>query len=144
MNFLFEHLDKILIAAAIGQILIAGINMRLDKLLNWTDELGGLSRLLYEVFYVHKWFISVTCLMFGVLTIRFASDMATGAYEMARWLAAAIGIFWGIRTAIQWCFYSSEHWKGKTKETVIHWIFTVAYGGCTFFYLLAAFSNQEG
>jgi len=138
MNLITDHLDKILIAAAIGQLIIACINMRLDKMLHWRDELNGLSRLLYEVFYVHKWYISITLVIFGVLTIRFAGDIATGAYEMARWLAAGIGIFWGIRVLIQWVFYSNDHWKGKRKETVIHWILTFAYGGCAVAYLFAA------
>ena len=48
MNTLLEHLDKLLIAAAIGQIAIAGLNMRLDKMLNWDKELSGVSRLLQD------------------------------------------------------------------------------------------------
>ena len=64
MNLLFDHLDKILIAAAVGQIAIAGLNMRLDKMLDWDKELSGVSKLLQEVFVVHKWFITITLLIF--------------------------------------------------------------------------------
>ena len=99
-----KYLDEILIAAAIGQLMIAVINLRLDRILKWEDELDGLSKLLREVFHVHKWFITITLIIFGAITIRFASDITAGAYEMARWFAAGVGIFWGIRTLIQWFF----------------------------------------
>ena len=133
------QIEKALIAAAIGQLAIAGLNMRLDKLLGWESELNGISLLLREVFYVHKWFITITLLIFGVITIRFASDIGSANYEMARWFAASAGIFWGIRTAIQWLFYSSDHWKGNPSRTAVHWILTVCYGGCAILYLYAAF-----
>ena len=139
IDLLLENLDKILIAAAIGQLAIAALNMRLDKLLDWDTELKGVSKLLREVFYVHKWFITITLLIFGVITIRFANDIGTGSYEMARWFAGGIGIFWAIRTVIQWLFYSSSHWKGNPGRTAVHWILTIAYGGCAFVYLVAAF-----
>ena len=44
--------------------------------------------------------------MFAVLTWRFAREMATGTIPIAVWLAAAIGIFWGIRAVMQWTYYS--------------------------------------
>ena len=139
MNLLFDHLDKILIAAAVGQIAIAGLNMRLDKMLDWDKELSGVSKLLQEVFVVHKWFITITLLIFGIITIRFAEPIGSAAFEMTRWFAAGVGIFWAIRTGIQWFYYSSSHWKGDKGRTVIHSILSISYGGCAAVYLLAAF-----
>ena len=78
-DLLIANLNTILIAAAIGQILIAMLNMRLDKLLHWDSELKSVSQLLREVFYVHKWFITITLLIFGIITIRFANDIGTGS-----------------------------------------------------------------
>ena len=139
MNLLFEHLDKILVAAAIGQLMIAAINMRLDRFLNWDEDLQAIPKLLQEVFVVHKWFISITLVIFGVITIQFASDIANAEYEMARWFAAGVGGFWAIRTLIQWFYYGWENWRGKRKETFIHWTLTVCYGGAALVYLVAAF-----
>jgi len=139
MQIIQEHLAKILIAAAIGQILIAIINLRLDRLLNWHDELNQISNLLREVFHVHKWFITITLSIFGIITIRFAGEIAHPVHEMPRWFAAGVGFFWGIRTLLQWTYYSKDHWKGNTNRTVIHWILTICYGGCAVTYLLAAF-----
>jgi hypothetical protein len=139
MNIIMIHLDQLLIAAAIGQILIAIINLRLDRLLNWQKELHQISSLLREVFYVHKWFITITLLIFGIITIRFAGDIAHPSYEMPRWFAAGVGIFWAIRTLFQWTYYSKDHWIGNCGRTAIHWILTICYGGCAATYLIAAF-----
>ena len=132
--------EGLLIAAAIGQITIAAINLRLDKILQWEGELSGLSKLIREVFHVHKWFITITLIIFGLITLRFAHDIASGAYDMARWFAAGVGFFWCLRTVIQWSFYSWEHWRGRRRETVVHWILTVGYGGFAVVYLAAAFT----
>ncbi|MCF6312225.1 MAG: hypothetical protein L3J39_07215 [Verrucomicrobiales bacterium] len=139
MNIILNYITEILIAAAIGQLMIAAINLRLDKLLLWQDDLKTLPKLLQQVFTVHKWFITITLLIFATITLRFASDIGEARYEMTRWFAAGVGFFWLIRTAIQWFFYSWDNWRGKTKETLIHWTLTFCYGGAAFIYLLAAF-----
>lgn len=139
MKLILDNLPIILFAAAIGQIAIACLNTRLDKMLNWDQELNNLSLLLREVFVIHKWFITITLLIFGAITIRFAQPMGTAEFEMARWLAAGIGIFWAIRTGVQLFFYSASHWKGNKGRTAIHWILTICYGGCAATYLVAAF-----
>lgn len=132
-------MKTLLILAAVGQLAIAVVNLRLDQLLNWRPILARLPLLLQEVFTVHKWFISLTLAIFGILTLRFAGDLATGANELSRWLAAGIGAFWAVRTAIQWLYYDHSHWRGIPGRTVIHWILTLAYGGCAATYLAAAF-----
>lgn len=134
-----KYLDELLIAAAIGQLAIAAINLRLDSILKWKDELGGLSLLLREVFYVHKWFITITLVIFGAITLRFAGEIAEAEHEMARWVAAGVGGFWAIRTIMQWSYYSASHWRGHPPRAAVHWILTICYGGCAATYLVAAF-----
>lgn len=133
-------IQHLLIAAAVGQIAIAVINLRLDRLLHWDNDLAKLPLLLREVFTVHKWFISLILVLFGVITIRFATEFATGTQELAAWLAAGIGLFWLIRTFIQWGYYDWSHWRGQPARIAVHWILTVAYGGCSAVYLTAAFT----
>ena len=140
MKLIIENLPFLLTAAAAGQLAIAVINLRLDRLLNWGPELETLSPLLREVFFVHKWFISITLVIFGVITWRFADEIGTGAHEIGRWLAAGIGLFWAIRTAIQWCYYDWSHWRGNAGRIAVHWILTICYGACAAAYLLAAFA----
>lgn len=132
-------MTSLLIAAALGQIAIALINLRLDRLLHWGPTLATLPLLLQEVFTVHKWFITITLLIFGVITLRFAPVFAAGDNPVACWLAGGIGVFWAIRTGIQWLFYDHSHWRGNRGRTAIHWILTIAYGGCATLYFIAAF-----
>lgn len=139
INLISANLSYLLTAAAVGQLAIALINLRLDRLLHWESELRELPLLLREVFTVHKWFITITLTIFGILTLRFAGELGSGTTELARWLAGGIGLFWAIRTAIQWVYYDWSHWVGKPRLTAVHWILTVSYGGCAAVYLAAAF-----
>ena len=132
-------MSTLLTLSALGQIAVAFLNLRLDRLLGWQSQLAALPLLMREVFHVHKWFVSITLLIFGTVTLRFASEIAAGENEVARWLAAGIGIFWAIRTLIQWLYYDWSHWRGQAGRTAIHWILTLAYGGSAVVYLVAAF-----
>ena len=137
MKLIRENLEAILIAVAFGQLAIAVLNLYLVRLLSWKEELDGMSPLLREVFNVHKHFISITLVLFGVLTLGFADELAEGSNELGRWLALGIGIFWGIRAVMQWTYYSWDHWRGKPGRTVIQWVLTICYGGCALVYFTA-------
>ncbi|MEM7387377.1 MAG: hypothetical protein AAF514_20760, partial [Verrucomicrobiota bacterium] len=90
------YLEYLLIGVAVGQLMVSVINLSLVRLLKWEEELKGLSLLMREVFHVHKWFITITLVIFGILTLRFAGEIAGGENELGVWLAVAIGIFWAI------------------------------------------------
>ncbi len=137
MKEITHILEILLIAAAIGQLAIAVINLSLVRLLGWQDELDRMSPLLRDVFHVHKYFISIILVIFGVLTLRFAGELASGTNELGRWLAVGIACFWGIRAIMQWAYYSWDHWRGQTGRLVVHWILTACYGGCALVYLYA-------
>src|ERR1043166_4923971 len=88
-------------AAAVLQLGIALLNLFLVRLLNWKEDVARMPLLLREVFQVHAWFISITLAIFGVITWRFAIEMASGTNTVCQWLAAGIGIFWLIRAVLQ-------------------------------------------
>lgn len=111
--------------------------MFLIRLLKWKEELNRTPLLMQEVFHVHCWFISVTLALFGVMTWRFAAEMI--AHEPCRWLAAGIGLFWMLRTVLQFAYYSSSHWRGLPGRTIIHIALLVIYGGFATIYLWAGF-----
>ena len=129
-------LRHLLILAAGLQLAIAGLNLFLVPLLHCKTELVRVPLLLREVFQVHAWFISITLVIFAVMTLRFASEMAGGANIPLDWLAGAIGIFWGIRAILQVAYYSSTHWRGRVDRTAIHAALLLVYGGFSFIYLL--------
>ena len=134
-------LETGLMAAAVVQWLVALLNLLLVRLLGWSEHLGLLPLLVRQVFHVHCWFISITLAIFGTLTWRFAGEMSSGSPRIATWLAGAMGLFWGVRTAIQWVYYSPVHWRGNAKRTAIHLALTGVYGGVTLVYTAAAIQS---
>ena len=130
-----------LVAAAVLQCGIAMLNLFLVPLLKFQPELVRAPLLLREIFHVHAWFISLTLSIFATLTFRFAREIAFGSNELGRWLAAAIGIFWGVRTVLQVAYYSSSHWRGRLDRTLVHVALLLLYGGFAAVYLWAAFGG---
>ena len=138
MNLLYDNLDAFLRAAAVTQAGVALLNLALIRIMNWGPDLERAPLLVREVFRIHVHFISITLAIFGVLTWRFAHDIATAATPLAVWLAISIAIFWGVRSIMQWLHYSSVHWRGDTMRTAIHWALFLGYGALSAVYLIAA------
>ena len=101
MKIIAENLETLLMAAALGQLAIAVINLSLVRILGWKDELDGMSPLLRDVFHVHKYFISITLVLFGIITLRFAGELAAGTNELGRWLAV-VPNFISLKTKKNW------------------------------------------
>ena len=134
-------LQAALAVAAILQFAIAILNLCLNRIMGWKEDLERMPLLIREVHQVHAWFISVTLLIFATITWRFSGDFATGAEPICRWLAAGIGLFWALRVVIQVAYYSSSHWRRKTGRTAIHIALLLIYGEFAAAYLLAAFRS---
>ena len=133
-----ESLILALKLAALGQIILAVLGLFLARLLDWREAIAHMPLLVREVFLIHGWFISLTLMIFGALTWRFAADIAGGSHDFLRWFSGGAGIFWGLRCVMQWTHYSAEHWRGRTDRTAIHWIVFLSYAAFTATYLKAA------
>ncbi len=128
-------MKTLLQTVAVFQVGIALANLALPHFMRWKGELGRLPLLVREVFYVHSWFISITVGLFAVLTLRFPQRLADGADPFAVWVAAGIGLFWGVRTVLQVTYYSRSHWRGKVLPTLVHLGCLAVYGGMALTYL---------
>lgn len=137
MNFLYEHLEFLLRVAAIIQFAVAALNLALVRIMHWERDVERMPLLIREVFHIHAQFISITLVIFSVLTWRFAGEFATAEMPLAVWLAISIGIFWGVRSAMQWLHYSSVHWRGNPARTAVHWALFLGYGTLAAVYLIA-------
>ncbi len=133
--------ESLYIAAA-AQLSVAVLNLFLVRIMKWEEEVARMPQLVREVFHVHAWFITITLAIFGVVTIRFADELAAGTNDLGRWLAAGIGIFWLTRWLMQFFYYDSSHWRGKRAETIVHIVLIFLYGSLAGVYLLAAFQGQ--
>jgi hypothetical protein len=107
--------------------------------MKWKTDLERMPLLIREVFHIHCLFISLTLAIFGVLTWRFAGEIAAAANPLCIWIAAVIGIFWLVRSAMQWLHYSPTHWRGDAARTAIHFLLFFGYGALAAVYLAAAF-----
>jgi hypothetical protein len=125
------------------QLGVAVLNLFLVPLLKWKDDLARAPLLFREVFHVHAWFISITLAIFGIMTWRFATDIAAHTNAIGVWMAAGIGIFWSIRTVLQVAYYSSTHWRGQLGRTIIHIVLLITYGGMATTYLWAALGSSR-
>lgn len=132
-------LENALRAAALAQFAVAILNLFLIRIMKWKHDLERAPLLIREVFRIHVVFISITLSTFGTLTWRFAYEIAGASSPLAIWLAVAIGLFWLIRSALQWLHYSASHWHGNSLRTLIHWTLFLGYGAMAFVYFAAAF-----
>ena len=132
-------LETALRAAAVAQFAVAILNLFLIRIMKWKPDLERAPLIIREVFRIHVVFISITLSIFGALTWRFAYEIARASSPLTIWLAVAIGLFWLIRSAMQWLHYSRSHWRGHALRTVIHWALFLGYGVIAAVYLAAAF-----
>ncbi|MBE2179111.1 MAG: hypothetical protein IAE97_01380 [Chthoniobacterales bacterium] len=128
-------LETGLLLAAAGQACLAVLNLNVARIMRWQSDIERMPLLVRQVFHVHTWFVSAALLIFAVLTWRFAPQIAAGGDPVYRWLACAIGIFWGVRAMLQVCYYSSSHWRGIPSRTVVHVILLAVYSSWAVLYL---------
>lgn len=99
-------------------ILLASVHVVFPKRFNWTEELSSLSLINREVMYIHTFFIALVVLLMGILCLTSAKELIET--NLGNKVTLGLGVFWSIRLLIQFFGYSSELWKGKTFETIIH------------------------
>jgi hypothetical protein len=138
LDFAYANLEAFLRIIAVAQMALAVLSFFLPRILDWKADMDRMSLLVREVFVIHSWFISLTLMIWGVLTWRFAPEMAHAPSELSRWLCGAMGTFWGLRCVLQWLHYSPAHWRGIPSRTVIHWLCFAGYGLWAVVYAMAA------
>ena len=138
MKLLIDNLELFLRLAALAQLGVAILNLFLIKIMKWERDLASAPLLIREVFQIHIYFISITLALFGALTWRFSGDIVHAAHPLCIWLAIGIGIFWAVRSLMQWSHYSAVHWRGDRLRTLIHWMLFLGYGAFAAVYFTAA------
>nr|WP_111958247.1 hypothetical protein [Chryseobacterium lathyri] len=104
-------------------IVLAFVHIIFPKHFNWEKELQSLSLMNRQMMWVHTLFITLTIFLMGLLCITSPHELTdTG---LGKKITFGLAVFWTVRLFIQFFGYSSELWKGKTFETVIHIIFSL-------------------
>jgi len=115
-------------------VILALVHVIFPRYFNWAKELNSLSLINREMMYVHTFFIGLGVLLMGILCLTSSTDLV--ATDFGKRICLGFGIFWLTRLLIQFFGYSSELWKGKTFETVVHLIFSSLWTYITAVFLI--------
>ncbi len=104
-------------------VLLSFVHGIFPKYFNWKEELKDLSMMNREMMKVHTFFIALMVFGVGMLNIFCTEDLLNT--RLGNKIAIFLGVFWGIRAFLQFFGYSTEIWKGKTFETIVHIVFSI-------------------
>jgi hypothetical protein len=121
-----EILAFLLQIAGAGLIALAAFHIPIAKRLQWREDSERLTPLNASIFHVHAFFICVVLVMMGVPCLL-DPEVFLKPSRAALWMAWSFSAFWAIRLYCQWFVYRAEFWRGKSRETVMHWIFTLVW-----------------
>jgi hypothetical protein len=113
---------------------LAFVHVIFPRYFKWKEELKSLSLINREMTYVHTFFIALIVLMFGVLSFFYSFELVHTPFGKV--ISLGMGIFWFFRLLAQFFGYSSENWRGKRFETIVHVVFTLLWVYMTSVYCL--------
>lgn len=124
---------RLILLAGVAQLFVLVASALVPFRLNWRDQLRVLPRLHRQMFWVYGGYVVLSITTFALLSIFNARELASGS-GLARGLCAYIGVFWGVRLALQSVF--------DVKEHLNTWWLKLGYAALTvlFAYLTVLFS----
>lgn len=99
-------------------ITLALVHTIFPKYFNWKEELKCLSLMNKQMMEVHTFFIALVVFLMGFLCLFYSFELTSTKFGKA--ISFGLFIFWFIRLMFQFFVYSSNLWKGKIFETIVH------------------------
>ncbi|MEZ4884301.1 MAG: hypothetical protein R3E32_06130 [Chitinophagales bacterium] len=106
-------------------VILAFVHVIFPKYFNWRTEFQAVSLINRQIMYVHTFFIALVIFLMGLLCLSSSTEITTT--PLGNKIALGFAIFWTIRLVIQFFGYSSELWKDKWFETVVHILFSILW-----------------
>jgi ABC-type polysaccharide transport system permease subunit len=124
----------------IGAILIvlALVHIIFPRYFNWVEELKPLSLINRQMMTTHTFFIALTVFLMGLLCFTSANELIVT--DLGKKISLGFAVFWMIRLYFQFFGYSSELWKGKGFETIVHVLFSCLWSYLSVTFLIAYFN----
>ncbi len=119
-------------------VALALIHIPFPKYFNWDKELKSLSVINRQMMTVHTFFIALTVFMMGLLCLTSSGELIET--NLGKKISLGLGVFWAIRLFIQFFGYSSDLWKGKTFETLMHILFSILWAYLSSIFLTIYFN----
>lgn len=99
-----DDLNLLIVAAGVGQLLLAAASLLIPAVLNWKRELAGLNPLLRRLFWVYAGYIFATNVALGLVSL-FAADALVAPAALALAVNGYAAAYWGSRLAIQFTLF---------------------------------------
>jgi hypothetical protein len=115
-------------------VVLAIVHIIFPKYFDWKNDLSSISLINRQMMYVHTFFIAIVVLLMGLLCLT--SSVQLIETTLGKRICFGFGVFWSIRLIIQFFGYSSELWKGKTFETIIHVLFSFMWTYLSLIFLM--------
>lgn len=104
-------------------LVLAFVHVIFPKYFNWKEELSHLSLINRQMMEVHTFFIALMVFLMGLLCLTSAEELSNTI--LGKRVILGFAIFWSVRLLIQFFGYSTQLWKGKKLETVVHILFSI-------------------
>jgi hypothetical protein len=140
MSLTQETLVAHLQAGGVVMAALVLVNLLVPSRFHWREEMSRLSLVNRQIFQVHSIFLVLTLGLFSLLLLTCASALVEPT-RLSRAILIGLTIFWGLRMVMQWCFYSSELWRGHRFNTVVHYVFSVIWVYLTTLFAVALWMN---
>ncbi len=121
-----ELLIFLLRLAGIGLILLAFLHIPIGRVLKWREDGRRMSPENEQIFHVHTFFICLATVLMGLPCVLMPSVFLEKS-AAGLWMAGSISLFWAVRLYFQFFVYRADLWKGKKRETILHWWFAVVW-----------------
>lgn len=118
MNLHIEIIGIILIILAIFHAIF-------PRYFNWKSEFESVSLINRQIMYIHTFFIACVILLMGLLCVTSPKEIIETPFGNK--IALGFAAFWTLRLLFQFFGYSSELWRGKKFETIVHILFSVLW-----------------
>ena len=92
----------------------------------WRTELASLKPFLRQLFYVYGVFIVLTIVGMRLISIAFASEIASSA-GLGRAFAAFVLLFWGLRLVVQFFYFDAGPILTTRIMRVAYHLLTLAF-----------------
>jgi hypothetical protein len=130
-------LTRLIFLAGVGQLGVLIAAALVPVRLNWRHELGGLSTLHRQMYWVYGGYVVLSIAAFALLSLFNSRELASGS-GLARGFCAYVAAFWGVRVALLAVLDVNAHltaWWLKAGYLVL----TVTFVALAIVYTWAAF-----
>ena len=108
-----------------GMLLMLGLShVSFNRYFGWERELAKVSLLTRRIFFVHTFFIGLSVVLAGAVSLFYADDLVRPG-ALSRAILGGLLAFWACRLAAQFVAYDSAIWRGNRFRTIMHVAFSI-------------------